>query len=129
MSQPNDESPTELHLFAGSQSVEHVELLTVIAHYNRTGSRINCGDSVNFGRPWIKGATSNFGLISRPYLDGPNLETLKDPDIGRLIHCLWLVPITQTEVEYKKLHGTAALEQKLEEAGFNYLDAHRQSVI
>ena len=36
MSQPTDEFPIELHLFSPTQSDQHIEFLTTIAHYHRT---------------------------------------------------------------------------------------------
>jgi len=129
MSQPDDDTLIELHLFSDIKVNQHVELLTAIAHYNRTGNRVGLGDSVNFGRPWMTGSQCSYGLISLPYLDGPNLEILYLPDIAKSVRCLWLVPITEAEVEYKKRYGNEALEDKFEEAQFRYLDGDRLSVV
>ena len=41
----------------------------------------------------------------------------------------WLIPISESEVEYKKAHGVEALEIKFDEAKFNYLDPNRASVV
>ncbi len=82
MSQPGDSFKTEIHLFSPLQSFDHVELLTAISHYHRTGKEIGLGHSVNFGRPWIQGSRCEYGLISLPYLDGPSLEILKFNDAG-----------------------------------------------
>src|SRR5260370_12587677 len=74
MSQAGDESPLEIHLFSPEESLGHVELLTVISHYHRTGARIGPGHTVNFGKPWMEGSRCDHGLLSLPYLDGPQLE-------------------------------------------------------
>jgi hypothetical protein len=129
MSQPNNEIRTELHLFSQIKADEHVEVLTAIAHYQRSGNSIGLGDTVNFGRPWVIGSKCDYGLISLPYLDGPSLEVLDMPEINTSVRCLWLVPITKAELDYKKRYGVEALEHKLEESQFNYLDAERQSVV
>ena len=129
MSQPSDVLKTELHLFSPSEERDHVELLTVIAHYHRTGEQIGLGHSVNFGRPWFSGSACDYGLISLPYLDGPDLENLSLDDLGTGIKCLWLIPITKSEREFKKRQGVEALESKLEDASFNYLDPARQTVV
>lgn len=42
---------------------------------------------------------------------------------------LWLIPITLAELRFKKEHGVSALEQRFEEAQFNYLDPLRDSVV
>jgi hypothetical protein len=128
MSQIGDSSQVELHMFAPYASDLHVELLTIIAHYHRTGHMVGLGDSVNFGRPWLSGSSCSFGLISLPYLDGPEIEDLIVPELGINIKCYWLIPLTAEEVEYKKTAGVEALEQSLEESSFNYLDPKRRSV-
>jgi hypothetical protein len=127
MSQPDDARPLELHLFSPYQSAEPVELLTAVAHYHRTGNPLGLGHTVNFGRPWIDESACDHGLISLPYLDGPKLENLTLPD-GLVVKFYWLIPITRAEVECKKTLGLEALEQKFEEANFDYLDPHRPSV-
>ena len=127
MSQPTDSRPLELHIFSPYQSAEPVEILTAVAHYHRTGSPLDLGHTVNFGKPWINESECEYGLISLPYLDGPKLENLTLPD-GTVVKFYWLIPVTRQEVEYKKAHGLDALEERFEEAGFNYLDPHRPSV-
>jgi hypothetical protein len=129
MSLPNDSLPIELHMFAPGASDLHVELLTAVAHYHRTGRSIGLGDSVNFGKPWLPGSDCSFGLVSLPYLDGPRIENLVIPDLDVVTKCYWLVPITQKEVQYKKQAGIEALERQLEGSHFNYLDPTRKSVV
>ena len=127
MSQQGDAPPLELHLFSPIRAEALVELLTVIAHYHLTGAYLDVGHTVNFGRPWLPQSKCDHGLISLPYLDGPNLEWLKMPE--RSVRFLWLVPITDEELRFKKAHGLEALENRLEERQFNYLDPMRSSVI
>jgi hypothetical protein len=129
MSHPTDDVLTELHLFSPVHEAQHIELLTAIDHYHHTGAAICLGDTVNFGRPWFPGSRCNYGLISLPYLDGPALEVLDMHDLGLSVHCLWLVPVSKDEVEYMKRYGRDALESKLEEQRFNYLDPGRRSVV
>ena len=57
MSQPDDGQKVEVHLFAPDRNDLHVELLTALAHYHRTGARVGLGDTVDFGRPWLPGST------------------------------------------------------------------------
>lgn len=126
MSSQGDAPPLELHLFSPVQTETHVELLTAVAHYHLTGSYLDLGHTVNFGRPWLPGSLCDHGLISLPYLDGPSLEWLEDGN--RKVRFLWLIPITGDEVAYKKQHGLEALESRLEASNFNYLDPARHSV-
>lgn len=125
MSAGIDEKPIELHLFSPVQAEELVELLTAVAHYHCTGARLGLGHTVNFGRPWLPGSRCSFGLVSLPYLDGPDLEVMRDPAFEREVLCLWLIPITAREVQYKKQRGLEALEDLFQAAGIDYVDPHR----
>jgi len=129
MSDASDETPLELHLFSPVRAALHVELLTVVAHYHRTGARVGLGHTIDFGRPWLPGSRCSFGLISLPYLDGPSLEILRHPLYARDVRLLWLIPITAEEQELKKGQGLAALEDRLEAANFDYADPLRSSVV
>ena len=84
---------------------------------------------MNFGRPWTNGSTCDHGLISLPYLDGPKLEILNLPESGITVGFLWLIPITEAELKYKKHYGLGAIEKQFEAIQFNYLDPHRHSVV
>lgn len=127
MSLPSDEGRLELHLFSPVSCDGHVELLTFVAHYHRTGARLGSGHTVKFGRPWLPGSSCDCGLISLPYLDGPKLEQFQCE--GETTSCLWLIPITEAERAFKKAYGAEALESKFEELQFNYLDPRRSSVV
>jgi Suppressor of fused protein (SUFU) len=129
MSQPNDSSRVELHLFSPYMSESLVELLTVVAHYHRTGASLDLGHTVNFGRPWLPESTCSYGLVSLPYLDGPALENLCIPARKELIKFYWLVPITKEEMEFKRTNGLPALEERFERTGLNYIDPLRKSVV
>jgi hypothetical protein len=127
MAQPSDAHPVELHLFSPRSTDSIVELLFAVAHYRRTAARLGVGDSINFGRPWVEDSSCEYGLISLPYLDGPKLEKLT---IGvSEIRCLWLIPVTAAEAQFKQRHGLEALEQEFELAGFDYLNPKRRSVV
>jgi hypothetical protein len=127
MSSQADATLIELHLFSRLKTDSLIEQLTAIAHFHVTGDYLDIGHTVNFGRPWVQNSACDSGLLSPPYLDGPNLEWLELP--RRRIRCLWLIPITPAERNYKKKHGLDALETKFEEAKFDYLDPLRRSVV
>lgn len=129
MSEPGDEDAVELHLFSPVQTLAHVELLTVVSHFHRNVHHLGLGHSVNFGRPWLLNSRCEYGVISLPYLDGPSLEWLRFAGSDQKVRCLWLVPITAEERDYKRLHGLEALEGKFEESQFDYLDPMRRSVV
>jgi hypothetical protein len=127
MSQPGDANPIELHLLSPVETRSHVELLTAIAHYHRTGAALGVGHTVNFGRPWLPLSKCDYGLISLPYLDGPALENVTVDDMD--VRCLWLIPIGSEERRFAKDKGTEALEERFESTQFDYLDPARPSVV
>lgn len=127
MSSLNASVPIELHLFSPLATNSHIELLTVIAHYHLKESPVDVGHTVNFGRPWLPGSQCEYGLVSLPYLDGPNLEWLSLHN--KEIHFCWLIPITEREREYKKINGLDALEDEFDRSNFNYIDVHRNSIV
>jgi hypothetical protein len=130
MSTPQETDGLELHMLVreSDRAIADrslVELLTVVAHYHRTGRRLGLGHTVNFGRPWLPDSRCTHGLISLPYLDGPRLEWMEDPRV----RFLWLIPITPEEAEFKKQNGLEALEERFEAANFDYLDPARPPVL
>jgi hypothetical protein len=127
MSLPGDPQPVELHVFSPIRSEDLVELLYAVAHFHRTGTKLNLGHTVNFGRPWLSQSACSFGLISLPYLDGPELENFEGSNGSA--KCYWLIPITKTELDLKKRQGLEALEARFESAGFDYSDPMRTAVV
>jgi len=120
------DDPIEIHIVSPVQEPSLVELLTAIAHYHRNSARLGVGHTINFGRPWLPKSTCTFGLISLPYLDGPELEEFGWLD--SMVRCLWLIPITEAEREFKKARGLDDLEALFEEKGLDYLNPHRASI-
>ncbi|MEJ0103910.1 MAG: suppressor of fused domain protein [Bacteroidota bacterium] len=98
-----DTNPLELHLFSPVQTDIHVETLAVIVHFHRTGQKLDIGHTLNIGRPWLPHSKASYGLISLPYLDGPELEWCNVGD--RRVRFLWLIPITEAERDYKVKYG------------------------
>ena len=127
MSLPEDAKPIELHMFSPREAVEVVELLVVTSHFHRTSTKLDVGHSVNFGRPWLDASACEFGLISRPYLDGPKLEIMLQA--SREISFYWLIPVTKFEVEFKKKNGIERLEGEFDRSGFDYVNPARRSVV
>ncbi len=120
-----DAAPIELHLRARpSVDVDHdaLELLTAAAHYHRTGARLGLGHTVSFGRAWQAGSCTH-GLVSLPYIDEPDLHWARERQ------CLWLLPITEAERDFKRQQGLDALESRFEAASLDYLDPARTSVV
>jgi len=116
----------ELHLFSPRKSLGLVELLYAVAHYHCNGPGLDWAHTVNLGRPWLDSSKCEYGLVSRPYLDGPDLENYSDEEGG--VKCYWLVPITADEVRLKVRQGIDSLEDEFERQQFNYADPGRKSV-
>ncbi|MBI5154903.1 suppressor of fused domain protein [Candidatus Poribacteria bacterium] len=129
MSRREDAVGLELHMFAPWRDLALVELLTAVAHYHRTGVRLDLGHTVNFGRPWIGNSRCSHGLISLPYLDGPPLEWFRTSGGFQVVRCLWLLPITNNELEHMRRHGIESLESLFDASDFNYIDPDRKSVV
>jgi hypothetical protein len=127
MSLPADDKPLELHVFSPWETDQVVEILVATAHFHRTSTKLDVGHSVNFGRPWIGKSDCDHGLISLPYLDGPRLEHL--PVETGTVKFYWLIPVTASEVDFKKANGLEALEVELEKSAFDYVDPLRGSVV
>lgn len=119
--------PIELHMFSQVESAEIAEVLTVTAHYHMTGAPLGLHHSVNLGRGWLGNSSCDHALISLPYRDGPRLEIFR---AGlKTTRCYWLLPITEREVDFKKAHGTEALEQRFEAIDVPFADPLRESVV
>lgn len=127
MSNYENEHKVEIHLLSLDKDESHVELLTAIAHYHNFGHQLGLWDTVNFGRPWENGSNCSYGFISLPYLDGPGLETLNLKEF-KSVKFYWLIPVTESEVDFKKKYGVERLEESFEENHFNYLDPRRKSL-
>ena len=125
MSLLHDKRTIELHIFSFIEDDSLVELLTIVAHYHATGSELRLGDTVNFGKPWQEDSKCTYGLISLPYLDGPELESFP----AYSTECYWLIPITVEERDYKIKFGLESLEEKFDSIGLDYINPNRASVI
>lgn len=121
-------NPIELHMLSLSASAEVPELLAAVASYHREIGGMRLGDTVDFGKPWIGESPCEHGLLSLPYLDGPTTE-IADLGNGARISCYWLLPITRSEVDFKKENGLDALESLFEASGFDYLEPLRRPVV
>jgi len=117
----------ELHTFSSAQNVTWLRILESVAYFHLTAARLGLGHTVNFGVELSPGSSLTHGLISLPYLDGPALENFSFQD--RSIRCLWLIPVTKSEVEYRKKHGLEALEEIFQKATLDFANPFRESVI
>lgn len=127
MSQHEDFMRVELHIYSSKKDVSIIELLIALAFYHRVTSKIGLNHTVYFGCPWQSNSICDFGFVSLPYINGPALEDFNGTN--RLIKFYWLLPVTESEVKYKKEVGVEALESRFYEPAFNYTDPNRPSVV
>ncbi|QEM09137.1 suppressor of fused domain protein [Mucilaginibacter rubeus] len=129
MSTFSQSSPIELHIFSKVQDDSLLELLSSVVYFHNVDQNLNLEHTVNFGKPWQLSSICTYGLISLPYLDGPDLEVLYSAEQDKTIHCYWLIPITLEERDFKIRYGLEALEEIFDSKNFNYIDNMRQSVV
>jgi hypothetical protein len=117
---------SEFVLVTPFKTLRAVELLAMVVYFHGV-QELSVGDIVSVGEPWLPGSSCGHLLVSSPYLLADELWTLPLP--GRTVHFRWVIPITATERAYATERGLDALEQRFEEAGLEYWDPHRASVV
>jgi Suppressor of fused protein (SUFU) len=117
---------SEFVLVTPFKTLRAVELLAMVVYFHGV-QELSVGDIVSVGEPWLPGSTCGHLLVSNPYLLADELWTLSLP--GRTVHFRWVIPITAKERAYAAERGLDALEQRFEEAGLEYWDPHRASVV
>jgi len=117
---------SEFVLVTPFKTLRAVELLAMVVYFHGVQA-LSVGDIVSVGEPWLPGSTCGHLLVSNPYLLADELWELPLP--GRTVHFRWVIPITATERAYATERGLDALEQRFEQAGLEYWDPHRASVV
>jgi hypothetical protein len=117
---------SEFVLVTPFKTLRAVELLAMVVYFHGV-QELNVGDTVSVGEPWLPGSGCGHLLVSHPYLLADELWKLALP--GRTVNFRWVIPITAAERGYAAERGLDALEQRFEEAGLEYWDPHRASVI
>lgn len=119
----------ELHLLAPFRSAECAHVLSAVAHFHHTAVQMDVGHSAYLGMPWIAGSSCDHVLLSHPYHDRDGLAWFSSSHLRRDVRCVWVLPITRAEREFKREHGIDRLEEQFAASGFDYLDPHRDSVV
>jgi len=117
----------ELHIFSNKQDRGLIRVLASAASFHKNIEPLGLNHTVYIGMPWQNNSKCDHAFISLPYLDGEALELFENPN-GHL-HNFWLIPITETERNFKVEHGWEKLEVLFEEQRLNYLDATKESLI
>jgi len=117
---------SEFVLVTPFKTLRAVELLAMVVYFHGVQA-LSVGDTVSVGEPWLPGSACGHLLVSDPYLLADELWTLSLAD--RAVHFRWVIPITAAERAYAARRGLEGLEQRFEEAGLEYWDPHRRSVV
>jgi hypothetical protein len=121
-----DAEPLEFVLVAPEANARHVEIVTMVAHYNH-GIALGEAHTMPIGDPWLPGSRADHMLLTRPTTFGEAFERIAAPDgHGRILE---LVPITAAERDYKIAEGYGALMARLEAARADLRRPDRASVV
>jgi hypothetical protein len=112
-----------------ARSCDNVELLAMVAYmHSLPEHRLGVGHTLNVGRPIASGSALDRLLVSLPYPYGADFEYVHTVD-GDHARILWLLPISRAEEQYRQEVGLQRLEELFEEAGLDYSDPLRPSVV
>jgi hypothetical protein len=125
-----EEHGLEFCLVAPERDHRHALLVAMNAYYHANPDvsfQLDVGHTVPLGEPWVPGSALDHLLVSQPYPYGPEFEMCHwEQGHARI---LWLLPITESEREFRAEHGLEALEQRFDDAGLRYWDARRSPIV
>ena len=125
-----EEHGLEFCLIAPERDHRHALIVAMNAYYHANPDesfRLDVGHTVPLGEPWVPGSSLDHLLVSQPYPYGPDFEMCHwEQGHARI---LWLLPITESERDFKGEHGLEALEQRFDDTGLRYWDAGRSAVV
>lgn len=123
MSNDKDKNPIELCMFSVAENTRIAQMLCEATIMHNTKSKLELATGLEFDEPWFEGSKCNCGVISPPYIVDPDFEQCDN------INCLWFIPITKEELDFKNEFGLESLEQSFADAEFNFLHYFRESTI
>jgi hypothetical protein len=125
-----EEHGLEFCLLAPERDHRHALILAMNAYYHANPDesfRLDVGHTVPLGEPWLPGSSLDHLLVSQPYPYGPDFEMCHwERGHARI---LWLLPITESERDFRAQHGLEALEQRFDDASLHYWDPQRAPVV
>jgi hypothetical protein len=122
-----DENLAELFVYSPVQTKTLVALMSWCAAYHRNRFAIKQDHTVSIGQPWLHNSPCDHALVSKPYMDGKPLELFHFE--GNIIRCLWFIPITALERDYRMKYGTPALEKLFYKKQLDYLNPRRKCLV
>jgi hypothetical protein len=122
-----DENLSELFVYSPVQTKTLVSLMSWCAAYHRNKFAIKTNHTISIGQPWLHNSPCDHALVSRPHIDGKELEYFYFET--HIIHCHWFIPITKLERDYRMKYGTSALEKLFAKKQVDYLNPRRNCLI
>lgn len=121
-------TPMEFMVLAASNSPDAITLLEMVCLRHATiRPCIQLGQILDIGRPWLPNSGMTYLLVSLPYPLGPQFEVFEtDRGPARI---QWLLPLWEQEAVFARSFGVDRLEDLLEQAGIDFLDPRRPSVV
>lgn len=116
----------EFLLLAKDQDGQHAGTLALAASLH-SQSPLKQGSVIDLGEPWAEGGKLQHLLVTLPYPYGPNLERCQAGLYS--LRVMWLLPITAAEFALLQAESLEALEGRFEQAGIDFLDPSRDSVV
>lgn len=112
----------ELMLVASGDSDEAWRRLAILAAAPSVESVVYAREArVDLGEPWLPGSRCTGVIV----IDGP-LEAVTVGDVT--VDVFQLIPASQTELAWARVHGSTALLERWTAAGTNLTDLHREPV-
>ncbi|WP_421735118.1 suppressor of fused domain protein [Cellulomonas sp.] len=119
----------EFVIASETQDPRMVQHLAENSHYHcgPSSQRLDLGHRLPIGEPWVPGATVDAVLVSLPFPYGEDLEYVEWN--GRHTRVLWLMPITQSELDFARREGNERLEELFETYHVEFMDFSRPPVV
>lgn len=118
----------EFLLISPFETPRHIETLAMLAHFNSLPQhRIDIGEVIKTGRPWLEGSGCDWLYMSVPYTVPREFQYCTTHD-GGTVRFLWAVPVYASEAAYIRSSGAEAFERSLEQSAVNVLDPNRPVV-
>jgi hypothetical protein len=122
-------APREFIFLSPTETPRHVETLAMVAYYNSLPThRLDVGDVVKIGHPWLEGSGCDWLYMSVPYTLPREFQYCTTPGTEP-VRFVWAVPIYESEAAYIESSGIDSFEKSLEQANVNVLDPNRPVVV
>lgn len=118
----------EFFLLAPEPDRRHVRTLDLVATFHfESAYPLEAGSTLNLGRPWLGGAAADHVYLSPAYPIAPEARVCAVD--GGEVTLLWLVPITDREVDHRYRVDAPTFESLLESEHIDVIDPSRSELV